>query len=183
MSHQVARYLAQMSKTPEETQKRAANTDRPFLHYLLLVVLAVTGVLSAWRLSGVLMLAFGTALLALLLRGLARVVSRWTRIPEAWAVGPVVLTLLAAFGAVGWLFGSQIATQFDFLVETLPQGLSKLVHDFGANPWGEWLVGLATERQDMRSHVPLATGQRTPLGVRFVPTGDIACGPLRHRGC
>jgi predicted PurR-regulated permease PerM len=154
MSHQVARYLAQMSKTPEETQKRAANTDRPFLHYLLLVVLAVTGVLSAWRLSGVLMLAFGTALLALLLRGLARVVSRWTRIPEAWAVGPVVLTLLAAFGAVGWLFGSQIATQFDFLVETLPQGLSQLVHDFGANPWGEWLLGLA---RDM--NLTSATGQ------------------------
>ena len=39
-------------------------------------------------------LAFGTALLALLLRGLARLVSRWTPIPEAWAVGPVVLALL-----------------------------------------------------------------------------------------
>jgi predicted PurR-regulated permease PerM len=143
-----------MLKTPEEKGGCAAYADLSFGRYLLLVVLAVAGMLAAWRLSGVLMLAFGTALLAILLRGLARVVSRWTPIPEAWAIGPVVLALLAAFGAVGWLFGSQIATQFDFLAETLPQGLSQFIHDFGANPWGEWLLGLA---RDM--NLTGATGQ------------------------
>ena len=141
-------------KTPETTQGRAARADRSFVHHLFLVALAVVGVLVAWRLSNVLILAFGTALLALLLRGLARLVSRWTPIPEAWAVGPVVLALLAVFGAVGWLFGSQIAMQFDFLVETLPRGFSQFVQDFGANPWGEWLLGLA---RDM--NLTSATGQ------------------------
>ncbi len=139
---------------PEATQERAARSDRPFVHHLFLLVLAVVGVLAAWQLSNVLVLAFGTALLALLLRGLARVVSRWTPIPETWAVGPVVLALLAVFGGVGWLFGSQIAMQFDFLVETLPRGLSQFVQDFGANPWGEWLLGLA---RDM--NLTSATGQ------------------------
>ncbi len=143
-----------MFKTPEEKSLSAAYTARPFGRYLLLVVLAVASMFAAWRLSGVLMLAFGTALLAILLRGLARAVSRVTRIPEAWAVGPVILSLLAAFGAVGWLFGSQIANQFDFLAEKLPQGLSRFVDDFGANPWGEWLLGLA---RDM--NLTGATGQ------------------------
>jgi predicted PurR-regulated permease PerM len=143
-----------MLKTPEETQEQATHADRPFGRHLLLVVLAGAGVLTVWRLSDVLILAFGTALLALLLRGLARVVSRWTPIPEAWAVGPVVLVLFALFGAVAWLFGSQIATQFDYLVATLPQGFSQFVHDFGANPWGEWLLGLA---RDMS--LTTATGQ------------------------
>ena len=138
---------------PEITQERAAQTDRSFVHHLFLVVLALVGVLAAWRLSNVLILAFGTALLALLLRGLARVVSRWTPIPEAWAVGPVVLALLAVFGAVGWLFGSQIAMQFDFLVETLPRGLSQFVQDFGANPWGEWLLGLAHDMNLSLIHI------------------------------
>ena len=143
-----------MIETPEATQDRVTQARQPFARPLLLLVLAVAGGLIAWRLSDVLMLAFGTALLALLLRGLARVVSRWTPIPEAWAVGPVVLALLAVFGAVGWLFGSQIATQFDFLVETLPRGLSRFIQDFGANPWGEWLLGLA---RDM--NLTSATGQ------------------------
>ena len=73
-----------MLKTPEETQRRAAHADRPFVHHLLLVVLAAAGVLAAWQLSSVLMLAFGTALLALLLRGLARVVSRWNWRPACF---------------------------------------------------------------------------------------------------
>jgi hypothetical protein len=42
------------------------------------------------------------------LRGLARELSRRTRIPEAWAVLPVVLLLF------GWLFGSQISSQFNY---------------------------------------------------------------------
>jgi predicted PurR-regulated permease PerM len=143
-----------MLNPPEVTPRQAAQADRPFVHRLLLVTLAAAAVLAAWQLSGVLMLAFGTALLALLLRRLACAVSRWTRIPAAWAVGPVVLALSAVFGAVAWLFGSQIATQFSFLVENLPQGLSQLVHDFGANPWGEWLLGLARD-----INLTSATGQ------------------------
>jgi len=55
---------------------------------------------------------------------------------------------------VAWLFGSQIALQFDFLVETLPRGLTQFVQDFGAKPWGEWLLGLA---HDM--NLTSATGQ------------------------
>src|SRR5579863_1719792 len=155
-----------LGDTPEATQERAARADRPFAHHLFLLVLAVVGVLAAWRLSNVLVLAFGTALLALLLRGLARVVSRWTPIPEAWAVGPVVLALLAVFGAVGWLFGSQIAMQFDFLVETLPRGLSQFVQEFGANPWGEWLLVLA---RDM--NLTSATGQAA--GYIAAPFGSV----------
>jgi predicted PurR-regulated permease PerM len=143
-----------LGDSQEATRARAVRTDRSFARHLFLGVLAVFGTLAAWRLSNVLILAFGAALLALLLRKLARLVSRWTPIPEAWAIGPVVLALLTAFGAVGWLFGSQIAMQFDFLVETIPRGLSEFVQDFGANPWGEWLLGLA---HDM--NLTSATGQ------------------------
>ncbi len=115
------------------------------MRQLLLVALAVASVFAAWRLSDVLILAFGTALLALMLRRLARVVSRWTPIPEIWAIGPVVLAFLVLFGSAAWLFGTRIATQFDFLVETLPKGLSQFVQDFGANPWRGWLLGRARD--------------------------------------
>jgi predicted PurR-regulated permease PerM len=68
--------------------------------------------------------------------------------------GPVVLVLLAGFGAVGWLFGSQIATQFDVLAESLPKGFAQLVREFGSSPWGEWLLGRAHDL-----NLTSATGQ------------------------
>lgn len=85
-------------------------------------VLCLVGIVGSivWKLSDVLVLAFGAALLALLLRGLAHELSRWTRMPEAWAVVPVVLTLLGSIVAVGQLFGSQIASQFNLLAKDLP---------------------------------------------------------------
>lgn len=73
----------------------------------VLCLVSVAGI-AVWKLSDVLVLAFGGALLTLLLRGLARELSRRTRIPEAWAVLPVVLLLF------GWLFGSQISSQFNY---------------------------------------------------------------------
>ena len=118
-------------------------TDRPFVRHLLLIVLVAAGAFALWRLSDVLVLAFGAALLALLLRGLASVLSRRTRLPEAWAVAPVVIVLLAAFGAVGWLFGSQIAMQFDLLAEDLPQSISRLLQSLEATSWGAWFMARA----------------------------------------
>lgn len=107
------------------------------------VVLLAAAVLLAWRLSDVVILAFGAALLALLLRALAHQISRGTRVPEGWAVWVVVLALLAVVGGAAWLFGSQIVTQFGLLAEDLPQSLSQVLREFGDTPWGAWLVGQA----------------------------------------
>jgi predicted PurR-regulated permease PerM len=127
-------------------------SDRQFLRRLLLVVLVAVAALVAWQLSDVLVLAFGAALLALLLRGLAGALSRGTYIPEAWAVAPVVLALLAVIGAAGWLFGSQIAMQFNLLAADLPQNVARFVNGLRATPWGAWFL---TQNLNLTS----ATGQ------------------------
>ncbi len=118
---------------------------RSFLGRLLLTILVAAGTFALWRLSSVIVLAFGTVLMAVLLRSLAGALSRFTRMPEAWAVAPVVLALLTVIGAVGWLFGSQIADQFDLLAVDLPQTVEKLAHDFRATACGAWLFEQAKD--------------------------------------
>lgn len=126
----------------------------PLIRRLLLVALFAGASFAAWRLFDIIVLAFGSALLALLLRGLARSLSRWSGIPEGWAVAPVVVALLLLLGAVGWLFGSQIAGQFDLLAQDVPQSLSQFINDSAATAWGAWFLD---QMRDM--NLTSATGQ------------------------
>lgn len=129
----------------QQDAERTKSTPSSFARRVLVVCLLGAAGLAVWKLSDVLVLAFGAALLALLLRGLAHEVSCRTRIPEAWAIVPVVLTLLGSIVAVGWMFGSQIASQFNLLAKDLPQSLAQLVRESGSSSWGEWLLGHAQE--------------------------------------
>ena len=122
--------------------------------YVLVLFLLGAAVLAVWKLSDVLVLAFAAALLALLLRGLAHQVSRKTGLSEAWTVLPVVLALIGSVLAVGWLFGAQIAAQFNLLFQDLPQSLLQLARDVGSSSWGAWLLGRARD-----INLGTATGQ------------------------
>lgn len=125
--------------------ERTKSTAPSFAHTVLMLGIVGVAALAVWKLSDVLVLAFGAALLALLLRGLAHELSRRTRLPEAWAVVPVVLFLFGSVVAVGGLFGSQISSQFNLLAKDLPQSLTQLAHEFGSSSWGAWLIGHAQD--------------------------------------
>lgn len=147
---------------PDRPEQGARLSYRSFLAYLLLAVLVAAGTIVLWRLSSVIVLAFGAILSAILLRGLADALSRATRIPAAWAVAPVVIALLVAIGAVAWLFGSQIASQFYLLAAGLPETARKLASDFGETIWGAWLLG---QLKDI--NLIGATGQATAYVAAF----------------
>ena len=127
-------------REPSQISIDRPSSDRRFVRRLFLVLLALTAIFVAWRLYEVIVLAFGAVLLSIAVYSLAHTLSRVTRIPEALAVAPVVLALTGAICAVGWLFGSQLRTQFDLLAVDLPQSLSKLIQDVGSTSWGAWLV-------------------------------------------
>src|SRR5450631_4851069 len=131
---------AQQSHAPSTEQ-----SDWLFVRKLLLIVGIAASALALWRLSDVLLLAFGSILLALVLRGLAGIVSDRTRISEGVAVAAVVIIMALAFTAFAWLFGSQIAKQFELLSQDLPQGISKLLNDLRTTQWGSWIFLRAQE--------------------------------------
>jgi predicted PurR-regulated permease PerM len=134
-----------MADRNARSEPRRDPSDGAFLRRVLLAVLVGAALVAAWRLSDMLLAAFGAVLVALLLRGLAQALSRTTHIPESWAVAPVVLALLAAVLAAFWLFGSQIATQFDLLAQDLPERISALQRELALTAWGGWFIDRAHE--------------------------------------
>lgn len=150
-----------------EDKERSKSTAPSFLHPALVTGLVGAAALAVWKLSDVLVLAFSAALLALLLRGVAHEVSRRTRIPENWAVIPVSLLLLGSIAAIGWLFGSQITSQFNLLATDLPQSLAQLIHEFGSSSWGVWLLGHAQDINLGNATAPIATYVAALFGSVF----------------
>jgi predicted PurR-regulated permease PerM len=151
-----------MPDSPKDTtarpvQEAERRLDRVFIRRLMLTTLVAAGFLVAWRLSDVILLAFASVLLALVLRGLAGSLSRRTRFPEAWMVAPVVLVVVAIVAAIGWLFGTQISSQFDSLAKVLPAGARQLTQDFSNGPWSAWLIDQA-QGIDLSSVLSQAAG-------------------------
>lgn len=104
---------------------------RPLLVALLVAVL----VLLAWRLADVLLLAFGGVLVAVLLRHLAKLLSRWTPLPVGASLAVVVLglVLLAVLFAIS--IGPQVALQFEQLWQSLPQALGRFRDFVARHDW------------------------------------------------
>ncbi len=140
--------------------------DGMFGRRFLLVLACLVGAFAVWRLYAVVVLAFAAVLLALAVGTLAQALSRVTRMPQAIAVALVVIGLLACFGAVGWLFGSQLQAQFTLLAADLPQSLAMLLRDVQASPWGRWLVEQVREA-DLSGATGLIAGR---IGALFGST-------------
>jgi predicted PurR-regulated permease PerM len=140
-----------------------------FVRKLLLIIGIAVFALTLWRLADVLLLAFGSILLALVLRGLAGIVGDKTKLPEAVAVAAVIIVMISAFAVFAWLFGSQIVTQFELLSEDLPQGISRIVRDLRSTQWGAWIF-LRAQEVNLTSATSQVTGYITAVFGSIVRT-------------
>jgi predicted PurR-regulated permease PerM len=161
--------LNSSQKVPPHLVHLSEQSDWLFVRKLLLVVGIAAFALALWRLSDVLLLAFGSILLALVLRGLAGIVSDRTKIPEGVAVAAVIIVMTSAFAAFAWLFGSQIATQFELIAEDLPQGISQIVRDLRSTQWGAWIF-LRAQEVNLTSATTQVTGYITSVFGSIVRT-------------
>jgi predicted PurR-regulated permease PerM len=96
-----------------------------FSYRVLIAVGIVALAVLAWRLSGVFILIFGGIILAAALRALTRFTVRHTHIGERWALGLVVVTLLALLIVGGWLIGAQLTAQVQELIQLLPDAIAR----------------------------------------------------------
>jgi predicted PurR-regulated permease PerM len=100
---------------------------RKFLIALGLLVLA----LLLWKLSDVLLLAFGAVLVAIILHAAADALVRYMRVPDRWGLTVASLVIFVAFIGLAALFGTQVRAQFSNVVERLPFAVDNFSKNLG----------------------------------------------------
>jgi predicted PurR-regulated permease PerM len=101
-----------------------------FRRVLIVAAVAILGLL-VWRLSEVMLLAFGAVLIGLLLSGGAEFISRHTKLPRGIALALIVLLLVGGIATLVGLFGTQIGAQLADLWQRLPGAVDNLEQRFG----------------------------------------------------
>ena len=99
----------------------------------LIVLGLVTLFLIAWRLSPVVLMFFGTAVVAAILLSAAGLVRRFTPLGPKASLAIAGLTLAAAIAGFLYFLGSRIAADVSALTQKVPQMLNDLGSRFGVN--------------------------------------------------
>ncbi|MEZ5898329.1 MAG: AI-2E family transporter [Hyphomicrobiaceae bacterium] len=115
-------------------------TDAVFIRRLLLTALVVALIVAAWLLSPLLLLAFGSVLIAMALRSLARPFER-IGLSETWSIVLTTLLIVAGLVAAIVFFGTEMASQWQALDARLSTLLSDASKALGVNSLEELLTG------------------------------------------
>jgi predicted PurR-regulated permease PerM len=112
---------------------------------LVLTILAGVAVTLAVKGLGVLFAAFAGILFAVLLNVFARGIERHTPLGYLWALGVVVLLILAVLGAAVWLLGAEVVEQAEQFAAMLPGFVAQAEAYLQQRGWGQWLLSQAQE--------------------------------------
>jgi predicted PurR-regulated permease PerM len=105
---------------------------------ILVAVAALALVAFVWR--HVFLLAFGAALVALVLRSLADPIRRRTPLSASASLGVAVLAVVLVAIALGWFVGAQVSRQLDQLGAALPAAWRVAQQEIGAYRAGQWVL-------------------------------------------
>lgn len=136
-------------KPPAETSfvRRTVATVGIALAGVALLAIVVLGI-------EVFLVAFAGVLLAVFLRALADLVSRYTPLPQAWSLTAVLLSILALAVLSGWLLAPQVSQQVDQVGEQLPDIMAEIEEFLQRYEWGRWLL-----QQVQNGEVPEGFGE------------------------
>lgn len=127
------------------------------------------GAFLVWHLADLLLLVFGAALLATLIRVIADFLRTHTGLSDRLAYFAALLILLAVAGGGFWLLGSQVVAQVNMLVEKLPDAIAR---------FDEWLRGqgwIASLVEELRGK---SAGLAARLGSIALTGADVVVGAL-----
>ena len=111
-----------------------------FMRRVLAIVLVAVVVLVIWRLSEMLVVVFGAVLLSLVLRGIGTRIGKALGVQPSLAIAAAVLLIVIVIGLLGWLFGSQIHTQFEDIAKRLPEIVDRLSAQADKEPIGQYIM-------------------------------------------
>lgn len=117
---------------------------RDFIERLLIAIAIVALVLLAWQLRGLLLLAFGAALVAVILRIVARPLRDRLHLPHLAALLLAVATVLGLVGVAFALFGLEAIAQAETLRTAIPKAWEALLQRLEPLGLSEPLRGVST---------------------------------------
>ncbi len=115
--------------TPDEADAR-------FVRRVLWIVLIVAIVAALYFARHLLILAFGSILIAIVIHAVADVYATKLRLGEKRAMGAAIVSLLAFLGLLFWLFGVEFRSQVNTLVVALPGLIQQLDGYMSQSPVG-----------------------------------------------
>jgi predicted PurR-regulated permease PerM len=128
-------------------------SHRVFIERLVIAIAVAAVALLLWRLRELLLLAFGAALVAVILRGVARPFRDRLGLPHGLALLIAVLLVLALIGGLFALFGVQAMGQAVALQEAIPAAWKELLRRLEPVGLAEPLRGLAAGGESIVSRI------------------------------
>lgn len=101
------------------------------------VTAVMIGLFLLWYCREAFLLVFAAILLAVMLNGLAKLLSARTPVSHGWSLFAVVLLLLALGVGGVWLFAPRIATQIEQLSQSLSDSIERLRSLLSQYSWGQ----------------------------------------------
>lgn len=153
------------------SQGEEVSDQRRFVGKVLIVLALASLFYLAWHLRQVLLMLFGAVVIASIFRALADMLRHWLRLPDPIAVAVSVLIIFGLIGALGMLFGSQVAQQVHLLSDTLPAAWKSLEGRLGEFGLGEALqqgaMGGATFASVGKTIISVGSGLADTVVVIF----------------
>ncbi len=118
--------------------------DAEFVRKTLIVLGIGVLALLTWKLSDVLLLAFGAVLVSILLRAASEALVRYLKVPERWSLTVASLLIFILFLAIITLFGTQVRAEFSNVVDRLPSALDNFAKQLGLGPVSDDLSELVS---------------------------------------
>mgnify|MGYP000129577518 CR=1 FL=1 len=133
-----------MSRTPPLSPHP---DDRPFLRrvFLLIVLAALVSVLVLAH--NLLLLVFGSLLVALLLIAASEAFQRRLKLSKSVSLSLATVLMLATLGLIGWLFWAELAFQAEMLGRELPLAWQAMERRLETGAMGRLLLGSLQNRQ------------------------------------
>ncbi len=118
-------------------------TSRPYAETLKLALLVVAVALIPiliWYLFDLILIIFGSIILAMLLRLGAQPFMRWLSIPEPLALLVSGLLVLFVIGGTGYLFGTRISAEFQDVLQRATSASAEIQSSLRGSDFGNFLL-------------------------------------------
>jgi predicted PurR-regulated permease PerM len=111
-----------------------------FLKRTFIVIAVAVIPVVLWYLFGVVLIAFGAIILAMLLHLGARPLTRWLAVPEPLALVLSGLLILIIIGGTGYVFGTHMSHEFQDVLQRATSASAGIAESLKGSQFGDFLV-------------------------------------------